>query len=157
MVANVDISRLQHIDRPSVLGAYAPILFTLLLDHFLDIRTARHPLRRERATHQYLVGMNAVPPILVFVIESSGPQLRPRLFKRDRFHSFQDVVRNLRAAIRETLPLPVRRVLHHHFASQESRLLSESRSGSEQNSKVDRQSVHRYPLLTGSNQGVPGT
>ena len=94
-------------------------------------------------------------PSSYWMIESGGPQLGPRLFERHRFHALQDVVRDLRTAVRETLAFPVRRVLDEQFLREDSGLCKR-RSRAQHGTLERRESAWSSPPL-GSNHGVPGT
>ena len=70
MVSDIHVARLQHVDGPRICRSLAIVLYSLLLNHFFNIRSARHPNRGERPANQHLVRMNAIPTVFILVIEA---------------------------------------------------------------------------------------
>ncbi len=105
-----------------------------------------------------LLRMNREPAVFVLVIEPGLANCRPGLFERDRLHSPEDVVRNLRTAVRETLALPVRRVLDEQFASLVLPGCANAGSLHKSRTRESSMTLHVHPFRSaGSNHGVSGT
>src|ERR1017187_7677568 len=157
MVADVNIAGLEHVHRPGVLPSDAPIDLPLLLDHPVDIGTARQPLRGQRAAHQHLAGMDDRAPVIVVLVAVRGLlDDGPSLLQGDRPHALQYGIGHLGTPVGEALTGPLGGVLDELFAGENSGL---GKCGhGQQHGRNDAPEIF---LLHGdhafSNQGVPGT
>src|SRR5205085_2943467 len=92
VIGNIDIARLQHVDRPRIHRSLALLLGSLIFDDLLNVGTPGHPYSGERAAHQYLVGMNTIPAVFVLVIETRRPKSGPSLLEGDVLHPIENLV-----------------------------------------------------------------
>ena len=111
MIADIDVALLQHVHRPGIGAALAPVDLAVGLDHFLQVQPPGNPGRGQGAAHQDLVGVKGGPAVFILMLIAGIAQRGPGFFQGDAFHAVQDGVRHLGPAIGETLAFPFRRVM----------------------------------------------
>src|ERR1039457_4713967 len=123
VIADVDIARLEHVHRPGILPADAPVRLSLLRDDAVDIGAARQPLRGQGAAHQESFGMDDGAPVVVVLVAVAGLlDYGPGLLQGDRLHALQNGIGHLGTTVGEALALPLRRVFDELFRSENSGL-----------------------------------
>src|SRR3954453_13346780 len=105
MIANVNVTLLQHVHRPCILSALTTSLLALCLHHLLNIGPSGHPGSRQCASHEHLVGMDHKPSVFILMIETRFAQSGPRLLERDLLHTIEEAVGDFRATVGEAIPL----------------------------------------------------
>ena len=76
----------------------------MLLDRVVQVGSLGHEHRRDRAANQDPFGVQVEPSAFELIMVAVAPfQDTPGLVVGDEFHAFEQIVRDLRAAVREAL------------------------------------------------------
>ena len=98
-----NISGLQHVDRGLIRQLRNAAVFRLGFGDVFNVRAQRHELHRKRAADHGLARMQHLEAIGILIAKSFLFQDRPHLFRRQSPRSFDQVVGNFGAAVREPI------------------------------------------------------
>src|SRR6267142_2368509 len=88
---------------------------SLVIDNAMYVRAARHENGGYGPAHQYAVGIDGHPSIIILMLEILSFQYGPRFFQCHPLHSIQQIIGNLWTTIGESFTLPLRAKKNQFF------------------------------------------
>ncbi len=108
LVADIDITRLQHVHRPGILAAGTTLFLTAGIILVVDVRPARHEGRGDRTADDDHIRVQGHPVAFVLVVKPVTAQYRPGFLQGHQLHALEDVIGYFRAAVSIALAFPGR-------------------------------------------------
>src|ERR1700722_4560030 len=112
-IGHVHVPKLQLIDRPTIISTDPAFCLAFRGNGLGHVCPSRHILSGERTAGKRLFDVESLPVALKLVGVSLLAEKTPDVLDGAVEGPLDQIVGNLRAAIRETIALPVRRIEHH--------------------------------------------
>src|SRR5207245_8191196 len=114
-VGHVDVSDLNRVDGPAVISTDASFGLALGGDRLDHVEAQGHVLGGKSAAGKGLVGMEGLEATVKLAFVAELAEILPDIFDGDVEGSLEEVVGNLRTAVRKAFALPIGGIEHHLF------------------------------------------